>query len=285
MKQSLVSKKNIGEYLQVVRQDRGYSQEEVASHLGISRQAIGQIEKGERSIDAIELSKLAVLFEVSTDDIIGVNRISVFFKRAGLKTAKNISFNPEKFKQTLLYVLSKLGGKPNFGETVLYKLLYFIDFNAYDQWGESVTGLSYRKLERGPVPVIEQYSRAVDEMENKNELKRFTQEYFGRLQKRYVALADPRMEVFLATEVQMIDRVINELGDKNATQISEYAHGDAPWRLTEDNEIIEYLLVEMRSPSYALRESNQSIVSAAGSDIYKQLGPMEPEESAYYATL
>ena len=33
----------------------------------------------------------------------------------------------EKFISTFLYVLSEVGGKPNIGETVLHKLMYFID--------------------------------------------------------------------------------------------------------------------------------------------------------------
>ena len=40
--------------------------------------------------------------------------------------------NIEKFKQVFLYILKKVGAKPNVGQTVLYKLLYFIDFDYYD---------------------------------------------------------------------------------------------------------------------------------------------------------
>ena len=38
----------------------------------------------------------------------------------------------KKFENVLLYILEKCAGKPNVGETVLYKLLYFSDFNY--QW-------------------------------------------------------------------------------------------------------------------------------------------------------
>jgi len=42
----------------------------------------------------------------------------------------------EKFKEVLLYILGKVGSKPNIGQTVLYKLLYFIDFNYYEKYEE-----------------------------------------------------------------------------------------------------------------------------------------------------
>ncbi len=38
------------------------------------------------------------------------------------------------------------------GEPVLYKLLYFADFNYYELYEEHLTGARYRKLPYGPVP-------------------------------------------------------------------------------------------------------------------------------------
>ena len=52
----------------------------------------------------------------------------------------------------LLYILERCAGKPNVGETVLYKLLYFSDFNYYELYEEHLTGAKYRKLLYGPVP-------------------------------------------------------------------------------------------------------------------------------------
>ena len=60
----------------------------------------------------------------------------------------------DKFKNVLLYILERCAGKPNVGETVLYKLLYFADFNYYELYEEHLTGAKYRKLPFGPVPKI-----------------------------------------------------------------------------------------------------------------------------------
>jgi hypothetical protein len=53
--------------------------------------------------------------------------------------------NLKKFKEVLLYILEKVGGKPNVGMTVLYKLLYFIDFDYYEKFEEQLIGATYIK--------------------------------------------------------------------------------------------------------------------------------------------
>jgi hypothetical protein len=48
--------------------------------------------------------------------------------------------NLQKFKEVLLYLLDKVGSKSNVGEGVVYKLLYFIDFNFYEKYEEQLVG-------------------------------------------------------------------------------------------------------------------------------------------------
>jgi len=55
-------------------------------------------------------------------------------------------------KQLILYITSQLSSKENFGETLLNKLLYFVDFNFCEWTGELMTQETYRKLPYGPVP-------------------------------------------------------------------------------------------------------------------------------------
>jgi hypothetical protein len=61
--------------------------------------------------------------------------------------------NIEKFKQVVLYILHKVGTKPNFDKTVLFHLLYFIDFDYYELYEEQLMGLKYIKSNSGPAPV------------------------------------------------------------------------------------------------------------------------------------
>lgn len=65
-----IDRGRLGARLREIREYAGYSQEEVASHLGISRSAVSLIETGSRRVDAIELSKLAKLYQWSTDSLL-----------------------------------------------------------------------------------------------------------------------------------------------------------------------------------------------------------------------
>ena len=65
---------------------------------------------------------------------------------------QNDEFNLEKFKQVLHYIISKTESSPNVGKKVLYKLLYFNDFNYYELNEVKMTGEKYSKLEHGPAP-------------------------------------------------------------------------------------------------------------------------------------
>jgi transcriptional regulator with XRE-family HTH domain len=58
-----VVRKAMGERLRQAREYLGFSQEEVAKYLGISRSALSNIETGQRKVDALELKKLGGLYK------------------------------------------------------------------------------------------------------------------------------------------------------------------------------------------------------------------------------
>jgi len=49
--------------LKDAREYLGFSQEQVARHLGIARSALSNIENGQRKVDVVELKKLAALYK------------------------------------------------------------------------------------------------------------------------------------------------------------------------------------------------------------------------------
>lgn len=59
----------LGQRLKNAREYRGFSQEDVAACLSIPRSAVSLIESGDRKIDALELSKIAKLFDCSIDEL------------------------------------------------------------------------------------------------------------------------------------------------------------------------------------------------------------------------
>ncbi len=60
--------------------------------------------------------------------------------------------NEKRFGELLLYISKKCASDPKFGATKLNKILFYSDFLAYAQLGNSITGCEYQKLPHGPVP-------------------------------------------------------------------------------------------------------------------------------------
>jgi transcriptional regulator with XRE-family HTH domain len=58
-------RKTLGERLREAREYLGFSQDQVAKFLGVSRSALSLMESGQRKVDALELKKLAGLYKRS----------------------------------------------------------------------------------------------------------------------------------------------------------------------------------------------------------------------------
>ncbi len=64
-------RKKLGERLREAREYMGFSQEDVATYLGVPRSALSLMESGQRKVDVLELKKLAVLYKHSVDHFTG----------------------------------------------------------------------------------------------------------------------------------------------------------------------------------------------------------------------
>ena len=165
--------------------------------------------------------------------------------------------NLEKFKQVLLYILNKVGSKPNIGETVIYKLLYFIDFDYYELYEEQLIGASYIKNTYGPTPL--EFKKICDKMIEQKEITKVENTYFDYPQTKYLPLREANLQILKASEIKLIDAVLEKLSDMNGVQISEYSHKDVPWLTTKDGNIIEYESVFYRTIPYCVRKYNEDI--------------------------
>ena len=64
----------------------------------------------------------------------------------------NFEFEPDKFRELIVYICKKSEGDPTFGAVKLNKILYYADFAAYRILGKPITGAQYQKLREGPAP-------------------------------------------------------------------------------------------------------------------------------------
>lgn len=265
----MISQKNLGKKIKELRKERELSQSNLAKKIGLSRAAVSEIERGNRNINALELNKIAKVFNLDIGYLL-IEEGPVNVNKNFVK--KNFKFSSDKLKNTILYILEKCGGKPNVGETVLYKLLYFIDFDNYELRGKPITGMNYVKLQYGPVPRACEYNKVVEKMKENKELEILNQNYHNMPQKRYVALIDADTSVFSGDEINIMDGVVDRLSDMNASTIEGYVHNDAPWQIADDKSIIDYQLVFERIAPYAHRNYDELWQDAAGEDTLKEIG-------------
>ncbi len=257
---STSTNESIAERIKALRKETRLTQEELAKQLGVSRATFSQMENGERKITAEELYKLANIFNVTADEILNTEKsIKVVLKKGKTQNKKEqrsirISVpqrNVKKFKEVLLYILNKVGAKPNVGETVIYKLLYFIDFDFYEKYEEQLIGATYVKNKYGPTPI--EFKAIVKEMVKNGEIIVLDKEYFKYPQRKYLPLKAPDLSVLRAHEKELIDEVLDRLSDMSAKEISEYSHNDIPWMGGKLGEVIDYEAVFYRTKGYSVR--------------------------------
>lgn len=258
--------KDLYKKLKTLREQHEFSQEYVADKLGVSRPTYMQIEKGERELTISEATKLAGLFGLSLDDFLASTAsakpdVVLEKEKAGAK-GSDIRIvmpraNVKKFKEVLLYVLNKVGAKPNIGETALYKLLYFIDFDFYEKFEAQLTGARYIKNHYGPTPI--EFQKIVKDMKEGGEIEQVKSSYFQYDQKKYLPHREPDLKNLSAQEIKHIDEVLARLSDKNANELSDYSHSDVPWKVHKQGEMISYESVFYRDQEHSVRNYDDEL--------------------------
>ena len=244
-----------------LREQKGFSQEELAGQLGISRQTYIKYETGAVEMPLDVVRKVSQIFEIDYSCIID-NQLP---KEPSYDIQKSVSSeekpdirisipenNIEKFKQVFLYILEKVGAKPNVGQTVIYKLLYFIDFDYYELYEKQLMGLSYIKNNFGPTPV--DFAKLSRDMQNEGLITEVKTEFFKHEMTKYLPLKLPNLELLSAQELEFIDSELEKHSNKTAKELSEFSHKDIPWIGAKDREVLDYEAVFYRTPETSVRQ-------------------------------
>ncbi|MHB8359993.1 MAG: Panacea domain-containing protein [Thermoplasmataceae archaeon] len=164
-----------------------------------------------------------------------------------------------KTEEVYLYIIRKSQSNTNFGATLFNKILYFSDFDFYEQYRTSITGDTYIRSPHGPT--AKNFRNVIDSLKEKKLMKEFRiVKPNGHTQIRYI-LTDEFEPVQLGNEeLNELERNMARLGGMTAQQVSEYSHQDMPYKATKDNEEIDYDLVFYRNPVYAATNEDSDVI-------------------------
>lgn len=82
----------LGAHISVLRKEQGMTQAELARALGVSQQTVFAYELGDRRVSVLIVAKLANIFGVTVEELLGMGKVQVLIKHrlspAGMRHAK-----------------------------------------------------------------------------------------------------------------------------------------------------------------------------------------------------
>ena len=178
--------------------------------------------------------------EVQIEDILGIVDGSVL---------TDVLSSTEKYKQMIQNCIKY--GSDNDGKvtkTKLAKLVYLADFIWYYLKSSPMSGMTYRKLPRGPVSDV--YFRALDEMEEDGVVVREIKANRHRASGSHLFSLEKEAQTDKLTndEVELIKEIGRAWKNKPTDDIVNFTHEQLPWQICRDGEIIPYNLITQEEP-------------------------------------
>lgn len=212
-----------------LRKKFGYSQQEIADKLGITRQTYMKIEKNEKQPTTKQLEDLANIYGIPIEEFFyGVQNI-------------------EKFKQMYLYILSKFK-KNGVPKTKLAKLLYFADFRHYYNTLESMSGVLYRCKEYGPL--ADPFLELTEDMCESGEIRIDCLSGGANMISIKSIVFNNTYDLLSNEELEEIDAICEKWRKIDTEQIVNYTHHQKPWMACRKDEIIPYELILQEDPEH-----------------------------------
>lgn len=156
-----------------------------------------------------------------------------------------------KFESVFLYLISKYRNNPDVGRTSLHKLLYYIDFDHYEQHGRALMGLEYIHKQQGPF--ARQFEEWTADMAASGTIKIVdTGKEYEPI--RYLPQGEPAVSLS-QHEFDHVNRVLERLSPPHVAnplrvrRLSRLAHDEVPWLDTHIDETIPYHAVYHRTES------------------------------------
>jgi hypothetical protein len=156
-----------------------------------------------------------------------------------------------KLRELIVYLAQRSAEDPRFGRVKMAKLLFFCDFAAAADLGESITGACYRKKPHGPL--ADEELLALRDLRDSGSIDVQEVNVFGHAQKHIVAWRDADISWLTPAQHELIDSMIERHWDDDAKTLSELSHEFPGWALAGMNDPIPYytVFIAREAPSQA----------------------------------
>jgi len=140
--------------------------------------------------------------------------------------------------QAILYILKKMGGKCDIHKC--HKILYFADNEHLSKYGRSITGDAYVRMDFGPVPtcIYDLFKAVRGDSYFASQVDNVRNGCFHFVNNKDIAaVAEPDMSYLSESDVEMLNKYIEKLKDKDFIEVTDASHGYA-WMHTAQNAVI-----------------------------------------------
>lgn len=149
------------------------------------------------------------------------------------------TLTPEKIAHLFIYFIGN--SKKVFNDKLkLNKMLFYADFTHYKNHGESISGLSYRAIQYGPVP--SNYDNIYAYLENEQFISsEFLKLSNGGAREIFISNADFDHTLFKVEELKTLATIMERFADIPTWDIVELSHQEKAWKQLEPKkELIGY---------------------------------------------
>ena len=143
--------------------------------------------------------------------------------------------NWRRVSNLVLHILSQSNHQYN-SPLKINKVLFFIDFLAFKELGRSVTGLTYRAIQWGPVPTF--YNNIYLRLDNEELAAQSAVELGDNFVILYTPLKDSDMSLFDEVEKSLIDITVAKFKNMPTRTIVDLSHQEKAWKELESTKAL-----------------------------------------------
>ena len=220
---------SIYDNISFLRKEFGYSQDDIANKLGVSRQTYSKLENGSAELSTSQIQQLAEIFGLQVSEL--------YYEVQ----------NVDKFKQMLIYILLKFN-RHGLTKTKLTKLLYLSDFYHYYKHLESMSDVMYKCKDYGPL--AEPFLETLDDMFLSGEISIETLDEGAQMITLSKSVTGRNVFNLSEEEREEIDEICAKWGKARSQELINFTHNQKPWMSCRPNEIIPYDLILQEDPDH-----------------------------------